>query len=67
MDIDVKDMTDPKHKTEKMRVPMLLPHELLNFLTEPILATISFCNVEVFLIIGLCICLQRSGVQTYIL
>ena len=35
VEVDVKDMTDPKHKTEKMRVPMILPHEILDFLTVP--------------------------------
>ena len=33
VELDIRDMTDPKNKTEKMRVPILLPHELLNFLS----------------------------------
>lgn len=35
IDIPVKDMDDPRHKTTTMRVPMILPHELLEFLIVP--------------------------------
>ena len=38
-------MSDPKNKTEKMRVPMILPHELLNFLSEPGICR-TFCFHE---------------------
>ena len=35
MEVDIRDMSTPlnKNKTTKMRVPMLLPHELLEFLS----------------------------------
>ena len=35
-------MEDPKHKTEKFRVPLLLPHELLNYLSEPYMYSLFF-------------------------
>ena len=41
MEIDVRDMSDPKNKTEKMKVPLIMPHELVNFLSDPCMHLIS--------------------------
>lgn len=45
VEIPCKDMSDPARKrVGTMRVPMILPHELLNFLTVSLLVNINLCN-----------------------
>lgn len=57
VEIPCKDPDDPRRKTTTMRVPMILPHELLEFLTASWL--LFFCSgAELFLFLTLCIWME---------
>ena len=54
MEIDVRDMSDPKNKTEKMRIPLLLPHEVLNYLKEPYMQCSQiFYSTKLFILLSI--------------
>ena len=49
LDVPVRDMNDPtKKRTEMMRVPMILPHELLQYLTDSCLSVRRFKGNQKF-------------------
>ncbi len=52
VEIPVKDLaSNEKNAITRMRVPMILPHELLNYLTVPLVALSLYLSINKFIYI----------------
>lgn len=45
VEVPCKDMDDPRHKTTTIKVPMILPHELLDYLIATWQCSVNYCMI----------------------